>query len=1107
MESIGTVALWRETRGFLVLLQVFLAFTTICASVARAADASPACGNSVARVVSIQGIVEVQTAGQTTWTRVTRLDTSLCDGDRLRTGPASRSALFVQPESLVRLDRNTTVAVSQLPEETLIEFFQGDLRPAASNSCGAGYFISRFPRKLKVNTPNLSAAVEGTEFLVALNCATDQVSVFEGKVRVSQLADASASVLLQAGQTAAAGPGEAPALKLNIKPQDAVQWVVYYPPLTPPDARFEEDCRAVAGDQRAACLIARAERLLRAGHVDEANNQINDAIAIAPMNSDAKALQSIIHLVRNEKADALRVAQEAVDANPASAPAWLALSYAQQADFKFEAALTSAHKAIDFAPDNALALSRVAELQLSLGWNREAEETAVKAVAANDSEARAHMILGFIHLAQIKVKEARENFERAIELDSTEPLSRLGLGLAIIRKGKLQDGREQIEIAVALDPTNSLLRSYVGKAYYEENTKDRDQLAAEQFDLAKQLDPKDPTPWFYDAILNQVKNEPLQGLHDLQVSNDLNSNRSVYRSRMLVDQDNASRNANKGRIFRELGFFDLSLAESSNLLTTDPRNYSGHRLLADAYLSMPRHDIARQSELLQAQLRSPISLTPLQPQLTEDRLTILRSTGPGTPGLNEFTRLFERDGIGLIANGIVGSNDTQGDEVVFSTMFEKAAFSIAHLGYRTDGFRENNKLDKEATDGLIQVKLGTATTAQLEIRDSSTTQGDPFLRFDPDTFFTTTNDLTSTSGRVGLRYEISPDSDLLFSYIQARNSEKVHTEFGDISLPSTLYIGEFQYFRAFEYGNIQFGGGTNQEVREQNAFGFTSRKELDWANAYLYGTVVPTKQIAITIGASFDHYEQLNPDDSMGSEVNPKVGITLMPTDSTELSAAWFHTVKRKFFAGQTLEPTQVAGFNQFFDDPDQAKTKRVGLAIRQRILPTLFVGASLSSREIDFLQEDTTETFQWKERDNGAYLYFAPHEKFAFTISYSYTNFQRPLEYPGQELFLEARTEKVPLSFVFPSNTGWSLAITPTYVKQTGVFFPSPLGTSPAPGSSEFVITDLSVAYKLPRRHGQVAFQIRNAFNSSFLFQETEGNFVTFARDRAFYGVLSLNL
>ena len=78
----------------------------------------------------------------------------------------------------------------------------------------------------------------------------------------------------------------------------------------------------------------------------------------------------------------------------------------------------------------------------------------------------------------------------------------------MIRDGELLAGREQIEIAVALDPSNSLLRSYVGKAYYEENSKRRDELATTQFDLARQLDPNDPTPAFYDAILLYSQTRP-----------------------------------------------------------------------------------------------------------------------------------------------------------------------------------------------------------------------------------------------------------------------------------------------------------------------------------------------------------------------------------------------------------------------------------------------------------------------------------------------------------------------------------------------------------------------------------------------------------------------
>jgi len=51
-----------------------------------------------------------------------------------------------------------------------------------------------------------------------------------------------------------------------------------------------------------------------------------------------------------------------------------------------------------------------------------------------------------------------------------------------------------------LDPNSSLVHSYLGKAYYEEK---RDALAESQLKTAKELDPLDPTAWFYDAIRKQ----------------------------------------------------------------------------------------------------------------------------------------------------------------------------------------------------------------------------------------------------------------------------------------------------------------------------------------------------------------------------------------------------------------------------------------------------------------------------------------------------------------------------------------------------------------------------------------------------------------------------
>ena len=68
---------------------------------------------------------------------------------------------------------------------------------------------------------------------------------------------------------------------------------------------------------------------------------------------------------------------------------------------------------------------------------------------------------------------------------------------------------------------------------------------------------KIPTPWFYDAIRKQTANRPVEALQDLQKSIELNDNRAVYRSRLLLDEDLAARSASLGRIYSDLGFQQL----------------------------------------------------------------------------------------------------------------------------------------------------------------------------------------------------------------------------------------------------------------------------------------------------------------------------------------------------------------------------------------------------------------------------------------------------------------------------------------------------------------------------------------------------------------------
>ena len=59
--------------------------------------------------------------------------------------------------------------------------------------------------------------------------------------------------------------------------------------------------------------------------------------------------------------------------------------------------------------------------------------------------------------------------------------------------------------------------------------------------------------------------------------------------------------------------------------------------------------------------------------------------------------------------------------------------------------------------------------------------------------------------------------------------------------------------------------------------------------------------------------------------------------------AAAFRVLKRTLITDQTLEPTQVAGFNQFFDDLNGTDAWRYGGAIDQKFTKDLFGGVEFS--------------------------------------------------------------------------------------------------------------------------------------------------------------------
>lgn len=1080
--------------------------------------AAGACREPAGRFVSLEGKVQVRGEMQQAW-RAAKPAEHLCKGDTVRVGELSRAAVALVNQAVMRLDQNTTlrlINISAKPEErSLLEVAKGVINT----------FI-RKPRLLQVSTPYLNGSVEGTEFQVDVAERASSILVLEGRILAS---NDLGKVAINPGEIAEAQAGGAPSSRLLVKPRDAVQWALYYPPL---DAGagdvaggFEALDKVAAEDRDAAWQLKRAALLLRVGRQDEARAAIDAALTLDPKAGEAHALSAIIHVVRNERPQALAAAEQGLALSDTAATR-IALSYAQQADFRIEAARDTLLAAVEKYPEDALAWARLSELWLMQGDKKQSRAAADKATALAPNLARTQLVMGFAALSEYHAPEALAAFERAIALDPSDPMAHLGLGLGQISRGHLEAGRGELEVAVALDANQALLRSYLGKAYFEEK---RAPLDGQQFDIAKQLDPLDPTPYLYHGISKQTENRPVEALEEMEQSIALNDNRAVYRSRLLLDSDAAARGASLARVYSDLGFQELALVEGWKSLNVDPGNYSAHRFLADSYAALPRHEIARVSELLQSQLLQPLNSTPVQPRLAESDLFLIGSGGPGSAGFNEFNALFNRNGTNFQTSAFFGSHDTLAGEAVFSGVFDDNAFSMGYSHFETDGWRENADQKDDIANVFWQKEISSDTSIQAELRYRKTEYGDLLMRFYPDEYYPgQENDVERKSVRVGGRHDLSPHSTILGSIVYQRAESNLtdlkfpNPFFADIpvdtidlytDLPEKAYSVETQHlYKQQEFklvsglGYFDIDGDLSLDVTADltpldpgfpTDFPLISAEiptQIRHINAYSYAYLNPINEMTLTMGGSYDTLSGEFPGGDK-NQFNPKFGVTWNPAAATTIRAAAFKTLKRTLITNQTLEPTQVAGFNQFYDDYNLTEAWRYGAAVDHKFSRKFFGGIELSQRDMKVLETTSETTVDWEERVGRAYLFWTPLTQLALKLEYGYEKSKRDEFFP--EGFVELDTKRLELGMNYFSPNGLGAAITAANIDQDGDF----RGIyNNGPGSDRFWVVDAALNYRLPARKGVISVGASNLFDEKFNYFDIDLNNSSIQPSRMIY-------
>ena len=636
----------------------------------------------------------------------------------------------------------------------------------------------------------------------------------------------------------------------------------------------------------------------------------------------------------------------------------------------------------------------MAELEFSCGEAAAALKDLEKSLALAPRNAQALALKGFILAAKDQPKQAVAQFDQAIAVDGALGNAWLGRGLSKLRLGDKAGGRQDLLLAAALEPQRAELRSYLGKAYAWTGDMEH---ATKELDLAKKLDPQDPTAYLYSALVKQENNEVNDAIRDLEKSQKLNDNRSVYRSQLLLDQDAAVRSADLAGIYRDAGMLDWSLREAGRAVSYDYANYSAHLFLANSYdqlrdptWSNLRYEAPANSEYFIANLLAPASAG------------WLSSVTAGQPN----TRLFDQNRVGVVSDTMYLDRGAWYQQGATFGVYDDFSYNVEAKYTSDPGQRPNNRIEERDINVSLKYQITSHDSLALTFDQLERDSGNTSLYYEQPKvdFKTEFNERQNPNVFLGYHHDWSSGVHTLFqaSYLNGALRadipyylQVIPSEIGGPGTPflwiytttiqSNLFIiAEDQYilelqqiFQSADHTTV-FGvrynlgsrtyydrqGGTESQgefddfPRDGDGHFIDSQEKVYFHHATLYGyhDWQILDSLKATAGVTYDYLEQPRVDNTppfssdhiRNGQFSPKAGLIWNPFDNTTFRLAYTRSMSGLANDSSIrLEPVQIAGFNQAY----------------RNIAPNAVVGDTSGS------QLDTFDLSIEQKFDSGTYL------------------------------------------------------------------------------------------------------------------------------------------
>lgn len=488
---------------------------TLCAALVGAALSAHAYD---AEIVYVTGQGYVREA--TEW-RPAKEKQQLNAGAYVRTAAYGQVALLLRDNTQLRVSQNSEVRIKEVAaatETTAIELKEGRIWAQAKRFLrGVTGAVAAQRPAVMVTTQTSTIGIRGTDWDVSVEPnGTTTLTVLSG---VAELSNDFGSISVAPNEQARSEPGKAPTKILLTKARERIQWVTVYRPQ--PQRWAGADQAAVAdlvrlvedGDYAAAVprleklagQSTAAARLLADIHISQ--GRAAEAATLLQGRDDplSMALQAHALLVADESARAGQVIEEGLRRHPGHPE----LLIAQGDRARFEGQGNTARGAFGAAvaadPKNAWGWFGRGRVDVEREALNQARADLLQALSLDPKGPGYRGELGTLESYASKLAEAEAHFKEALDQQSGDFTSHTGLGIVKLKEGKPEEALQSFLKAGVLQPDFARATLWTGVAYYQMG---RDANALSTLERAAQIDPNDPLPHFYAAMIHTDRQEP-----------------------------------------------------------------------------------------------------------------------------------------------------------------------------------------------------------------------------------------------------------------------------------------------------------------------------------------------------------------------------------------------------------------------------------------------------------------------------------------------------------------------------------------------------------------------------------------------------------------------